>query len=244
MLRYALICTVSLVALVASAVHADPKDDVKAAVQKLTDSASYSWSTTVEGSSRPPTTGKTEKDGFTFVSLPVRDNTFNILIKGDKAAIKTADGWKSTDELIAANTPDSPPSPESFVARIASSFKTPGQQALDNVDKLQNVQKTDDGYTGDLSPEAAKDLMLFRPRPSTNPSNAPPQMDVSDAKCSFKLWVTDGSLSKMEIHVSGTITFNGNDRNVDRTSTTDITDVGTTSITSADAPDDAKAKLQ
>jgi hypothetical protein len=241
----ALICSLSLVALVTSTVQADPKDDVQAAVQKLADSASYSWKTTTEGGfSRGPTTGKTEKAGFTFVSMSMRDTDYQMLLKDGKAVIKMPDNtWKTSAEVIAANPEGGPPDPSVFVARIAPNFKTPSQQAADNLDKLVNLQKTDDGYTADLTEQGAKDMMMGRrPNPSTNPSDAP-QIDISNAKASVKLWITDGTISKMQIHVSGTITFNGNDRDVDRTVTTEISDVGTTTITSTDAPDDAKAKL-
>jgi hypothetical protein len=47
-------------------------------------------------------------------------------------------------------------------------------------------------------------------------------------------------VTKFELHVTGTRSFNGNDRDVDQTITTEIKDVGTTKI---DVPADAKAKL-
>jgi len=46
---------------------------------------------------------------------------------------------------------------------------------------------------------------------------------------------------KYQYHVQGTVSFNGNDRDVDRTTTIEITDVGTTKI---DVPDEAKKKLE
>jgi hypothetical protein len=64
---------------------------------------------------------------------------------------------------------------------------------------------------------------------------------ISNAKGSVTFWVTDGKLVKYQFHVSGTVSFNGNDRDVDRTTTIAITDVGTTKI---DVPDDAKKKME
>ena len=63
--------------------------------------------------------------------------------------------------------------------------------------------------------------------------------EVSNAKGEVKLWVTDGVLSKYKVHVTGTVSFNGNDREVDRTTTTEIKDVGSTKL---DVPAEAKAK--
>jgi hypothetical protein len=48
-------------------------------------------------------------------------------------------------------------------------------------------------------------------------------------------------LVKYQTHVTGTVSFNGTDRDVDRTTTTEIKDVGTTKI---EVPDDAKKKLE
>ena len=56
----------------------------------------------------------------------------------------------------------------------------------------------------------------------------------------MKFWVKDGVLSKYEVKVQGKVSFNGNDRDVDRTTTVQIKDVGTTKIQVSDA---AKKKL-
>ncbi len=64
--------------------------------------------------------------------------------------------------------------------------------------------------------------------------------DISGAKGSVKFWVKDGVLSKYEVKVQGKVSFNGNDRDIDRTTKIEIKDVGTTQI---EVPDDAKQKL-
>lgn len=65
--------------------------------------------------------------------------------------------------------------------------------------------------------------------------------EVTDAKGSAKFWIKDGQLSKFEFKVSGKMDFNGNDFDVDRTTTTEITEVGTTKI---ELPEGAKKKLE
>jgi hypothetical protein len=240
MFQRVLISTISLLACSALVAYADPKDDIQTAVQKLVDSPNYSWTTTVEGGfGRGPTDGKTQKDGLTWISMQMRDASYEIIMQGDKIAIKTPDGWKSGAEATTAPSDDAggPPPPERMIAMMAQNFKTPSAQAKDQEDKLQNIQKTDDGYSADLSPEAAKAMLTFRPRRAGADA---PQIEVSNAKASMKLSIKDGALTKVEIHVTGTVSFNGNDRDVDRTTTTEIKDVGSTTI---DVPDDAKAKL-
>jgi hypothetical protein len=64
---------------------------------------------------------------------------------------------------------------------------------------------------------------------------------VSNAKGTVTFWLTDGKLVKFQTHVTGTVSFNGNDRDMDRTTTTEIKDVGTTKV---EVADDAKKKLE
>jgi len=55
-----------------------------------------------------------------------------------------------------------------------------------------------------------------------------------------KFWVKDGVLSKYQYNVQGTMNIGGNDREINRTTTVEIKDVGTTKLT---VPDEAKKKL-
>jgi hypothetical protein len=230
------------VAISAAAAMADSRDDIKAALQKLSDSPNYSWKSQMQGGFMEGTfQGKTEKNGYTWLSLPFGDSNYEVVIKGNKAAIQTDDGWDSSANILASAS--DPPSPPVIAARIAQNFRSPSDQMLENVDDLQNIQKTDTGFTADFSDEAAKRLLLFRPRhtATTNPDNNVPQMDASNAKASIRITLKNGQISQIQLHTTGTITFDGDDHDVDRTTTTDISDVGTTKI---DVPGDAKAKMQ
>ncbi len=114
-------------------------------------------------------------------------------------------------------------------------LKAPAVEAADIVGKTKDITKTGDAYTGDLTEEGAKSLLTMG---RGRRGGAAPT--VSDAKGSVKFWIKDGVLTKYEYKVSGTVTFNGNDRDVDRTTTVEIKDVGTTTIT---LPEEAKTKL-
>jgi len=232
------IATAALVLLGSTApIWADAKDDVQAASAKLADSASYSWTTTMEsGQFSSTSSGKTQKDGFTSLSLTLGDNTTLVVLKGDKSVIKTDDGWKTAEE-VAQQQQDGQPNPMRFVARMVQTYKSPAVQAGEYAGKAPDLNKTDDGYSGNLSEEAAKELMTFRRRNAA----ASTQPAVKNAKGSVKFWIKDGVLSKMQYEVSGTVTFNDQDRDIDRTTTIEIKDVGSTQ---PDVPDEAKAKLQ
>jgi len=54
-----------------------------------------------------------------------------------------------------------------------------------------------------------------------------------------KFWAKEGVLSKYEFKLQGKMSFNGNDTDVDRTTTVEIKDVGTTKVT---VPEEAKKK--
>ena len=243
MIKTSLSAAITLLAGSLIAADSGPKDDVKTAAGKLAAKSNYSWKTTVEtpgggggggGRFRPgPTEGKTEKDGFTFLSMTRGDNTIEAVLKAGKGALKTADGWKSLAEATEGG--DGQPNPTRFIGRMLQNFKTPAAQAEDLADKTKELKKSDDAYTGELTEAGAKELLTFGPRPGGG--NAP---TPSNAKGSVKFWLKDGALSKYEFKLQGTINFNGNDVEVDRTTTVEIKDVGTTKL---DVPEEAKKKL-
>jgi hypothetical protein len=221
------------------AADASPKDEVKAAAKALGNQTNYSWKATVEspnggGRFNGPTEGKTELGGFTWLSLSMRDNTVEGVLKGGKGAAKTEDGWQSLAELSQDNG-DGGFNPNQFLARRMQSFKAPAAEAADLADKAKELKKDGDAWAGDLTVDGAKSLLTFG-RPGTG-DNAP---TVTDPKGSVKFWIKDGQLTKYQFHVQGNMSFNGNERDVDRTTTVQIKDVGTTKL---QVSDDAKKKL-
>ncbi len=232
-----LLSAVAVVAGTAMMAQALPKDDVVAAAQKLSEADSYSWTTTVEGGFGGNTTGKTQKDGLAALTNTARGTDYDVIVEPPKAVIKTADGWKTAAEL--ATPGDGGPNPGMFVAMQVQNYKTPATMAREISNQLDDVKQADDGYTAVLLPEAVKKLMQFRrPRPGQDPNAPPPE--IKNAAGEAKFWIKDGVIVKAQIHVTGTMSFNGNDRDIDRTTTTEIKDIGATKI---EVPDEAKAKL-
>jgi hypothetical protein len=216
----------------ALSVSASPKDEVTAAAKKLGDAANYSWKTTVvvpEGSQfRPgPTEGKTEKDGYTYVKSSFGDNTSETVIKGDKGALTNQDGaWQSVADA------EKEEGFGRFRAAMARNFKTPAAQAAELAAGAKSLTKEGDVYSGDLTEDGAKNALTMGRRGTG--------MSASNAKGSVKFWVKDGVLTKYEYKVQGTISFNGNDRDVDRATTVEIRDVGSTTVT---VPEQAKKNM-
>jgi hypothetical protein len=235
----------ALTTLLAAPLLAAESDDVKAAAKKL-GASSYSWKMTTElpggaggggggggGRFRPgPTDGQVDKDGTMVLKMTRGENTTEAVVKGNKGAIKTDDGWRSLSEA-AEDDGGGGQNPTRFMARRLQNYKTPSAEAEDILSKTKEVKKSDDAYTGTLTEEGAKQLMSFRRPGADGPS-------VSDAKGTVKFWVKDGVLSKFQYSVQGTMDFNGNERKMDRTTTYEIKDVGTTKVS---VPDDAKKKM-
>jgi len=219
---------------------ADPKDEVINAAKKLADADNYSWHSGVEnagggggggrrGGFGGPSDGQTQKDGLTLRKMVRGDNTMQIASKGDKGAMTDQDGnWQSFEEM-AANFGGGGGGRSPF-----ASFKAPAGQVQDLVKQVTELKESDGAYVGDLTEEGAKKVLIPFNR---GDGNGP---EVSGAKGSVKFWVKDGVLSKYEIKVKGTISFNGNDRDVDRTTTTEIKDIGTTKVV---IPDEAMKKM-
>ena len=237
-----LVCSSALLA--ATSLLAADKDDVTAAAQKLAGADNYSWTTTMESSqfSPGPSHGKTQKDGLVWLDMTMRDNTVEAFAKGGKGAVKTEDGWKSLD--LTTNTGARGGGgggfdPARFMGMRLRNFKAPAVQAEDIVAKSKDLTKAEGAYTGDLTEEGAKSLLTMGGGRRGGGGGQP--SPVSNAKGSAKFWVKDGVLTKFQFKVSGTMkNRDGDDMDIDRTTTVEIKDVGTTTIT---VPDEAKSKM-
>lgn len=213
---------------------ADAKEEVTAAAKKLGDAANYTWKTSVvvpeSAQFKPgPTDGKTEKGGFMCVKTTMRDNTMEIVKKGDKAAFTNQDGdWQSLADA------EGDQGRGRFVANMVRGLKAPADQAVEIAAGVKELKKDGDAIGGDLTEDAAKTLMRFR-RGGGGDGPA-----ISNAKGSAKFWIKDGVLVKYEFKVTGKMDFNGNEIDMDRTTTVEIKDVGTTKV---EVPEGAKKKL-
>ncbi|MDB6030710.1 MAG: hypothetical protein JWM16_1048 [Verrucomicrobiales bacterium] len=231
---------VGLMTLMAASLFAADADDVKAASKKLAGS-NYSWKMTTEnagggggGGGRGrmgPTDGQIDKDGTILLKMTRGDTTMEAVLKGKKGAIKAEDSWTS---LETAGEGDAQ-SPARFIARRLQSYKAPADEAQDLAGKVKELKKSDDTYSGDLTEAGVKELLTRFPRRGGADAPSP-----TDAKGSAKFWVKDGVLSKYEYNVQGTMEFNNNEVKINRTTTVEIKDVGTTKV---QVPEEAKKKL-
>lgn len=218
---------------------ADAAEEVKAAAKKLADAASYAWTAKVDspqgerGRGFGPASGKTEKGGFTALKWQGRETTTEVIKRGDKVAIKSGDEWQTASELEDGGGDNNR---ARFTVRRAQSFKAPAQEVTDLVGRVKNLKKDGEAYSAELTQDALKQMYTFR-RQGDSGGDGP---DVSGLKGTAKFWVKDGVLSKYQTQVTGKMTFGDRDVDVDRTTTYEITDIGSAKV---EVPAEAKKKL-
>jgi hypothetical protein len=98
-------------------------------------------------------------------------------------------------------------------------------------------------FAADLSPETLTSLISMgrggrRGGGGGDATKGPPA--PKDAKGSVKFWLTDGVLTKVELHLTATIEGRNGDIDIDRTTVTEFKNIGTTKV---EAPADALKKL-
>jgi hypothetical protein len=224
-----LLCTMILLGASLSA-NASPKDDVIAAAKKLGEKPNYGWTATSVspggGFTPGPVSGKTEKDGFAYVTSSFGDNSIEVALKGDKGAVKGQEGWQSLAEA------DQAEGPGRFLAIIARNTKVPAATAADLAAHTTDLKLVDGACVGELTSDGVKAQLAFG-----GPDGGP---TIANPKGSVKFWLKDGLLAKYEVTLQASMNFNGNEFPVDQTTTVEVKDVGTTKV---ELPADAKKKM-
>jgi hypothetical protein len=188
-------------------------------------------------------TGKVDKDGTALLTIARGDAETQVVVGRDgKGSVKASDdGWESVAEVEAAAGDQ--PNPGRLTARMVRAFKAPAAQAEALAAKVKELKKTDDGFGGDLTEEGVKELMAFgggrRGGGGAGGNNAPAAPAVKDGNGTVAFTVKDGALARVRYTVQGKVTFGDQEREVNRTTTTEFTEVGTTTV---EVPAEAKAE--
>jgi hypothetical protein len=208
------------------------KAAVKAAAGKLDGKGSYTWSLvskpeTGEGF-RMELEGKTDKSGFTLLTLTLGENKIEAVRTTNKMAVLRDGEWR---------TPENMEDREARMTRRFQEMKLPAAEAPDLADKAGDLKAGEDGlYSGDLTAQGVKELFARWRRGGQG-------AEAKNTKGWVKYWVKDGLLTKYQYNTKGTLTVgqDGNEMEIDRTTTLEIKDIGATKVT---VPDEAKKKLQ
>lgn len=120
-----------------------------------------------------------------------------------------------------------------FFARRLQNIKLPAQEAAALAKNAESLTESDGVISGKLSEAGVIELSGFGGLGNDGPT-------ISNAKGSVKIWIKDGLISKYQYSLQYTFSFNGNDRDTDRTTTIEISNIGSTTV---DVPEGAKKKL-
>jgi len=264
MIRRVLFGTLAVLAGSAVVASAAPKEEVTDAAKKLSGQG-YSWKQTSQnaggagggggggrggrgGFGGGAQEGKADKDGVIHVVMGAgTDFQREFVVKGEagesrKGAIKNQDGeWQSLAEASEGD-----PGPATFMALAARNFRTPEAIAADLASKAKDLKEEGDAIVGELTPEGVRAYLFgggfgFGRRGGGGGGGGGQGPEISNGKGTVKFWVKDGAVSKIEYNVKGGMAGrDGNQIDIDRTTTIEIKDVGSTKV---DVPEAAKKKI-
>ena len=221
---------------------ADVAEDVKSAASKLADAANYSWTATTEiegGQWTPaPVKGKAIKGGAAVITSERDGTTTTAVLQGTNGVASTDEGWKTAEELRSAAAGGGGGNRSGMRAGGLLRNPLPAASLTKLVEKSKDLKTGEAGViAGELSDEGAKEFALMgrggRPGGQTPP-------EPKNAKGSVQFWLKEGQVQKIRLKVSATMTVNGEDRDMVRTTTWEIRDVGTTTV---EVPAEAKKHL-
>lgn len=231
---------------------ADPKDTVTAAAKKLADGGNYSWKQTVDnggggfgGGGPQVSQGKTaagltwtQTPGFAFGGGDAPPPTER-LFKGTNSVTKNQEGqWQTPEEMQAAGGGGR--GGFGGFGGFGGAVAQPAATAQELAGLAKELKEDNGVISGDLTDDGAKAQLTFGRRGGRGGGGGFTPPEPTNAKASVKFWVKDGALTKYELKSSGTMSFGGNDIQIDRTTTVEFSDVGSTKI---DAPADALKKI-
>jgi hypothetical protein len=219
--------------------HAGEAEDVfQAAIAKLTNAPNYSWESTTDISGAPmrlsPTTGKTEKGGFTVIRTEAFDQEIEVVKRGTNGVVKTGDDWKKGGELPQPNFGGGgAPDMSAMLGRRLLAVKAPGEEAGYILQHLKPLKKESDGVSGEFTEEGVKSFL----RESRRGRNF---AEPKSAKGSVRFWIKDGTITKGQIDVASEVETPGGSMSMAVKTTTEIKEIGTTKVV---VPEDAAKKL-
>ena len=211
------------------AADSSPKDEITAAAKKLAQKDNYAWKAANEFAGFTSTAeGKADKDGLVWLAVTFAEKTTQAFLKGGKGVVKQPDQeWQTLAEL------EKEEGPIQFLVRRLQTFKAPAEQAQDLATKAKEMKKEGETYSAELTEAGAKELLSFGRSGDNTPG-------PKNAKASVKLWIKDGMISKYELKLSGSVSFGGDEQDIEGHTTAEIKDVGTTKL---ELPEAAKKKL-
>ena len=218
-----------------STMGAQAQTVVADAISRMRAAQNYSWSQTTETPgapfSVPPVSGKADKDGYAIQDAKAAGNSLQVVTKASRVVAKVGAGWKTEDELGKGKGKVPADLAELLVSR------TPGDELQALAATVVSLQADADGsWHGKLDNAAAESIMSGFVK-----HRAPrPDMALSSASGSLRVWVKDGLPQKYVLITSGLISLPFGSREITRTATVVISEIGSANV---EIPAAAKEKL-
>ena len=230
-----LIACIGIISTGLFAAESNPKEKLAEASRQLGEKPNYSWSaTTKEADGSPgrlgPIDGKTEKDNLTFLSLTPGGIPVEVYMKGDKGVARALEGWQTFDEIAQTS------GTAAAIVRFLKSYKTPAAQSAELARNMSELKEADGILSGELKEDAIKEILLMGGRRREGQETP----KTTDAKGTVKFWIKNGALNKYEINVQGKVATADRSVDINRTTTVEIKEIGSTKI---EAPAEAKEKI-
>jgi len=229
---------IGVLARTLSAAEFSPQDKIIDASKRLGDKPNYSWTTTIkEGDGRPGwiglIAGKADKSGLTYLSFEIFGTPFEVYMNGQKAVVSYTpwEGWGTFDEAERTSHV------AAAVGRYLRSYKAPVVESAALSGKVKDVKEAEGAFSGELKEDAAKEFLESGVR-LRREGREPPK--IANPRGSVKFWIQDGALTKYEINIQGKVSAGDRETDVNRTTTIEIKDIGTTKL---ELPDKAKQKM-
>ena len=244
---------------------AAPVDDLAAAAQKLVDAPNYSWTSTTEiaNSQFPamPSEGVAEKGGFSVVTRTFNDNKSQTVRKGTEVVMQNRDGdWVTMEEMRAqfgggqrsggapgGAAPGGAPAGGGqrgggrggFGGGMFGGVANPAEGVAALAAKLKDLKLVDGALVGTATGTDA--AALLAPAGGRGGQGGQGNFGPKYSSVTVKFWLKDGAVAKYSTHTVGTMTLpNGDDRELDTTTTIEFKNVGTTKV---EVPEAAKKKF-
>lgn len=263
--RFACLCVVTWIAR--TVCPASPIDNAILAAMRFPEARNYQWFATVQDDGRfYIVEGKTEKGGYTLVSMPMvssiqrklgaaSSDVQTVIFKGDvDCVIATPDGWKTPSELPDSTSPLSLQTlPRKRAGGPGGGLPLgPGHPGFRYSNLQLNLSHPHDevgiivGSYRDVQcePDGIRGTLtedgakLLLVHPGQN------EITPLHASGTFQLWFKDGALVRYEVELSGTIAVGTGPKrweiSLHQTVTTELKGVETTSF---EVPEEAKRKL-
>ena len=217
-----------------SAADSSPKDKLTKAAKQVGEKSNYSWTTTTkeaDGSAGRLGTieGKTG-DKVVFLSFTPGGIPVEVYMQGEKGAAKALEGWQTFDDIAQTG------GTAAAIVRYLRSYKAPAAESAEFASNVKDLKEADGALNGELKEDAIKEILLLGAR--RREGQDPPKTE--DAKGSVKFWIKEGALTKYEINVQGKVSAGERTFDINRTTTVEIKDVGSTKL---EVPAEPKAKL-